>query len=308
MEDRGTLEVLSNAFKISKDPQAIDRNGRPIRILEVYCGGMMRGAYAASASAVLQNAGLGNVAVAYGAYSAGGPTALAKELKLAHLTAPVYEQLEDLEIFKRAKGRLTFDLSRLMATLGPIFDESAIQDMRAEVHMIVTDPETGDHELLDVKRSMPNGKAAIAATMAMPMLYPCVEVNGFKWCDGAWANLKLALAALIKKFHPTDIMVFVNSPKYPDFLERMGTFYGNQVSQSTTAAIKRRTALMDADVEDALDWLVGLPKVRSWIARPDSTKGFFPWTTAPRIVRLAIDEMRSFMEGKLEDAYAGKFA
>ena len=301
MEHTGTLKVLANALKLKNDPHAVDENGRQIRILKLWTGGMMRGVLGASASAVLQKAGLGNVAVAHGAVSAGGPTALAQALKIAHLTASMYEGLEDKRIITIERGRLVFDLDKLIQELGPIFDEPAIKRMREDVYVVVTNPETGEPKLLNVKNSIPDSRAAIAASMAVPNFYSPVEVNGFKWCDGAWADLKHALGGLIKKFHPTDVMVFVNGPKYPDWTEQAGMLWGNMWSRPLSPALQFRSLHMDADLENALDWLMQLP-VRSYIVRPKGTDGFYPWTTHPRILRLKADEMKSYMEGQLEDA------
>lgn len=304
MEQRGTLKVLTNAFKIKNDPFAVDENGRPIRILKIWPGGMMRGILGASASVVLQEAGLGNVAIAHGVVSAGGPTALALSLGLAHLTVPMYEQLEERQIIAVSRGRLVFDLDSLMDELGPLFDDAAIGQLQEEIFAIVTNPDTGDHDLIDVKLASPGSRAALAASMAMPNFYPPVEVNGFKWCDGAWADLRIAIARLVQKFQPTDVMVFVNMPRYPDWSEKLCTQFGNMWSRPVSLALQKRTLSMDDDMEKALDWLMSLSNVRTYMIRPVRTNGFYPWTTSPTILRDKAQQVRSFMEGQLEDAYS----
>jgi predicted patatin/cPLA2 family phospholipase len=297
----GTLEVLSNALRLRADTRARDRTGRRIRLLIIWLGGVMRGAIGAGGSEAIQEAGLGNVALVQTGVSAGGPTALALAQHKAHLTVPVYEELADLGILGLVNRQFKFDLDALTDRLEPILCDDVVRGIRQRVYVVATRPDDGTPDLIDVKRAYPGCKAAIAASMAMPRFYRFVEVNGFKWCDGAWADFRKALNILLEKVRPTDVLVFSNSPRNPDMFERMGLMYGNWMTPPTTRVLQDRESRMDSDLELALDELSAHP-IRSLIFRPKATNGFFPWTTHPRIVRDNAYAMKSFVEGSLEDA------
>lgn len=77
----------------------------------------------------------------------------------------------------------------------------------------VTDWESGNGELIDVKSAAPDSFAAIRASMAMPVLYRLpVYINGKRKYDGAIA-IPFPAVELIDQWKLDGLIVFANHPK-----------------------------------------------------------------------------------------------
>jgi predicted acylesterase/phospholipase RssA len=298
----GTLKVLANASRVKRDPNAVDENGRPIRLLEIWPSGLMAGAVGAGGADALQEAGITNVAKAYGVISAGGPTALARALRKAHLVTDVYLELGEAGFVSALKGRMTRNFEELFGRLRLIFNEG-VDGIREDIYAVVTDPEDGKGDMLDIKRAVPDFMSAIFATMAVPNMYPPVMVNGLRWCDGAWADFTDVLAKLVKKTRPTDILMVANLPESPDLVETLEAIGARWLQGSSTKAIDLRSDRMEADELRAVKRMGDLKIIRTLVVRPDRPYAVSKFTTHPRLLKAAAYGMKSQMMQLIETSY-----
>ena len=193
------------------------------RIGLLVLSGGMRGVYGGGQLAAmekynLRNRYVVNLGISSGApgvgYSAGGVAWRGHRIYYEECTTPAYMSGS----IRRMIQGTTIDLDYLCSVFrgdvgsNPI-DIEAMRACKADVYVGVTDYETGEGVLIDVKTATPDPVAAIHASIAMPHVYrKPVVVNGRRYLDGT-GGMPFPAREMVERWNLDGLVVLANGPR-----------------------------------------------------------------------------------------------
>jgi predicted acylesterase/phospholipase RssA len=164
--------------------------------------------------------GLGNAFDAVVGISTGAPIGayfLAGERQSLLGASIYYEECATPDFIDFSRRHTIVDIGYLWRVMGSgrkALDTRAIQHHRSQFYISAMNWETQRVELIDVKTARPDSLAAVIATTALPGAYgKPVTVNGTRYSDGG--ILPPSTDELVRRFHPTDILVLPNRGLLP---------------------------------------------------------------------------------------------
>src|SRR3989344_668155 len=191
-----------------------DRANEEIRTMLVGLGGDFRGVRGAGAAIALHRLGLAHcfdVVAGFSACAAILGFFLGGEYQTTLGSSLYYmECLKHFISFRRWPMADIDYLEGVMRLGSKRLDIDAVVKHRSQFYVGVTDWETGEGCLLDVKKAQPDPLTAIKASMAITELYAKpVVVNGRYFTDGTM-SMPFPAQKLVEQFRPTDILILAN--------------------------------------------------------------------------------------------------
>ena len=213
------LQVVIDRLKIKRDnpdsPEA-----KQIRPLLLIMGGGMKGTYAAGQALVgLPAVGMDEdifdnvVGISSGAcigsYFVGNGDHKAQGAKV------FYDQCHAGDFLKFTRLHQIMNVDVIIDIMESDSRDSLDQEhlMNSSTNFFVgaVNQENGESEIINAKTAKPGLTTAIAASMAVPLVYrKAIEVNGANYVDGAFDPLPLS--KMIEECNPTDILILPNVP------------------------------------------------------------------------------------------------
>lgn len=185
--------------------------------------GVMRGVYGGAMATALETRGLQNAFTSIVGISTGVPVALYFASGTVHRGNRIYwEEASTTGFISFSLQRMIHGTTADVGFLASVFrgeigsNPVPIDAMRlcaADVHLALTNWNTGKGELIDAKSATPDPIEAIRAAIAMPLLYRVpVFVNGIRYVDGG-IGLPFPSREMVAKWNLDGLIVFANWPK-----------------------------------------------------------------------------------------------
>lgn len=280
------------------------QEGEKIKTLLLVLGGGMKGSYSAGQMIGLNKMGLGNVFDSVVGISAGaGMSAYFSAGEEQTLTGAslFYEECSKKEFidFERIHRIMDVDVvANAMRSGKKSLDQEAILNSPRDFFVVVTNINTLQPELINVKTAVPDMISAVNASMAIPLVYRKeIELNGGQYIDGGLDPLPIE--KIIEKFHPTDILILPNMPfeRMDSFETNFGEFLVSDLMQGVSKVIPgesfekttEKIFQMNQKMRKSLEFIQGQQKVNIGVLWPQES-GLGTFTVNSETVKTAMLE------------------